>query len=68
MSAVGVVKALIWVLRYIARGMSIVGLAMHGCPPHKDDPETESADGLTPDEILWQAELAQGDSGAFESA
>lgn len=68
MSAISVVKALMWVLRYIARGMSIVGLAMHGCPPHEDDAESASPAGLTPDELLWQAELAQGDSGAFESA
>lgn len=78
-----VARPAIWLLRGILRGMTIIGLSMHGRPYQEADPEaaaprpvpipapriTEttprtglrddlaSIASLTPDELLWQAEL-----------
>ena len=65
-----VTKPVVWLGKYFVHGLSIVGLSMHGRPyqrsgadPVIPDPDpipaatTTPARNLTPDELLWQAEL-----------
>jgi hypothetical protein len=68
-----VVKAvgapLVWLVRYLVRGMSIVGLGAHAAAIPIDDQNTELNDSspgpaeLSHDERLWEDELAADDAG-----
>jgi hypothetical protein len=70
-----VVKAagapLLWLLVYLMRGLSIVGLGMCAValPDRRDTPDTAGAPPvsmaeLSHDERLWEDELAADDAGA----
>lgn len=59
-----------WLLRYVVRGMSIVGLGVYAAaiptPDQNSDPD-DSLPGpaeLSHDERLWEDELAADDAGA----
>lgn len=75
MSPVRVMKAagapLLWLLAYLLKGLSIVGLGTCGVaiPDRHDTPDTAGAPPvstaeLSYDERLWEDELAADDAGA----
>ena len=74
MSPVRVLKALgapwVWLVRYLVRGMSIVGLGAYAAaiPSDNQNPDMKDASPepakLSHDERLWEEELAADDAGA----
>lgn len=56
----------VWLARYVVRGLAIVGLSLNGRPYQSHTPrmaeaapavQVPASAPLTPDELLWQAEL-----------